>query len=43
MVELFTGAMFMSWIEKRLLPTFKACMGDEKKMILLLDNARYNP
>ena len=35
------GPNFMSWIENRLVPTFKTVYPG-KKMILVLDNAKYH-
>lgn len=34
--------VFMRWLEKRLWSTFKAMYGEDKKIILILDNAAYH-
>ena len=34
-----TTELFNSWVRTRLLPTFKKHYGDEKKLVLVLDNA----
>ena len=36
------GDFFLNWVEHQLIPTFKAKYGDEKKLILVLDNAPYH-
>ena len=38
----FNGEMFMTWVNRFLLPTFKKKYPG-KKMLLTLDNAPYNP
>lgn len=37
----FTSVMFMRWVEKQLIPTFKQKYPG-KKMVLILDNAKYH-
>lgn len=39
--DTINGDKFVGWIQMRLLPTFKHVFGD-KKMILVLDNAKYH-
>ncbi len=34
-----TSKLFMEWLNNRLIPTFKKMYGEEKKMILVMDNA----
>jgi len=36
------SGMFMKWVQDRLVPTFKAVYGTEKKMVLVCDNAPYH-
>ena len=39
--DTINGEKFIGWIQQRLLPTFKEVYGD-KKMVLVLDNAKYH-
>jgi transposase len=36
------STVFMQWVRNRLIPTFRAKYGRNKKLILVLDNARYH-